>query len=120
MDILIKYKNQKLVTPYLYNRKYSTWSPSFSVGNCSPTSAIIKVGPKEAPRGGEQITPTIVSTGTNITKKQNITFKGQTIKIGQKSLRSIIPNTQIKTLIPYGQHQGNTIGGPKIISKYFK
>ena len=28
LDILIKYKSQKLVTPYLYNREYSTWSSS--------------------------------------------------------------------------------------------
>ena len=63
-----KYKSHKLVTPYLYNRKYSTRS------------------------------------------NQNIISKGQTIKIGQKSLRSIISNTQTKTMVPYGQHQGNTIG----------
>ena len=44
------------------------------------------------------------------TKKQNIIFKGQTIKIGQKSLQSIIPNFNIKTLVPYGHLQGSTIG----------
>ena len=44
-------------------------------------------------------------------KNKNTILKGQTIRIGiQKSLQSIIPNNQIKTLVPYGQGQGTTLG----------
>jgi hypothetical protein len=33
----------------------------------------------------------------DIRNKENIISKGQTIRIGQKSLQSIIPNNKIKT-----------------------
>ena len=51
--------------------------------------------PVRGTAGGEQIVPqrAITSTGTSLIKKQNITFKGQTIKMGQKNLQSILPNT---------------------------
>ena len=117
-------KSQKLIIPYnLYNKNYSTWS---YLPSSSPRSAEMseeKVGASVAPNltvgapvrgtaGGEQIVPqrAITSTGTSLIKKQNITFKGQTIKMGQKNLQSILPNTHIKTIAPYGQYQGSTLG----------
>lgn len=46
----------------------------------------------------------------DLRKKGIILSKGRTIRIAIHSLQPIIPNNQIKSIVPYGNLQGNTLG----------